>query len=183
MKKLFAILLALTLVLAFAACGEDTPATTDPQAGTQPQLPPQPTYGTAATNPVETKTFAFTFEGVQLIPGAVFDASALPQAAGVSQVPSCAFEGTDNAYNYETFELTAYNDGSGEVIYSIYLLDPNTPTDEGLYLGDDFAQATMFYGDEYEENGTQITYTRGTTQLILILQDNVVTSIEYRMAQ
>ena len=180
MKKLFAALLALAMVLSLAACGEDAPAATQPNAATNP---PQPTFGTAATNPIDTKTFAFTFADTQLIPGAAFDASALPEASGVMQVPSCAFEGTDNAYNYDAFELTAYNDGSGEVIYSIYLLDPNTPTDEGLYLGDDFAQATMLYGDEYTENGTQITYTRGNTQLILILQDDVVTSIEYRMAQ
>ena len=34
--------------------------------------------------------------------------------------------------------------GSGEVIYSVFILDANTPTPEGLYLGDDTARVRSF---------------------------------------
>ena len=71
------------------------------------------------------------FEGKELNVGSQFDPSVLPEANSVYQVPSCAIEGTDNVYSYPVLELTAYNDGTGEVIYSIYLTDANTPTARG----------------------------------------------------
>lgn len=175
MRKIIAFLLATLMLLSLAACGgTQTPGTTDDSGKT-------PGNDSAST---QTEAgFALTFSDVKLVPGAAFDAKALPEADTVTQVPSCAFQGTDNAYNYGTFELTAYNEGKGEIIYSIYLLDPNTATDEGLYLGDDLARAKELYGTEFTQNGTQVTYTRGKTLLNLILQDDSIISIELRMAQ
>lgn len=187
MKKILSILLATVLLLSLAACNSNS--TTD---GTTPnEKTPAGTTGDkvpagsdAATEPQQAEeSFALTFNNVKLVPGAPFDAAALPEAESVMEVPSCAFEGTDNAYNYGVFELTAYDEGNGEVIYSIYMLDPNMSTDEGLYLGDDLGRAEELYGTNYQTEGTQITYAKGNTQLILILQDNSIISIEYRMAQ
>ena len=107
----------------------------------------------------------------------------MPAASSVTEVPSCAFDGTDKAYNYDVFELTAYNEGNGEIIYSIYLIDANTATDEGLYLGDDLARAEELYGSEYAMTDNQVTFTKGNTLLILILQEESIISIEYRLAQ
>ncbi len=114
-----------------------------------------------------------------LTPGEAFDASALPDADDVYTVPSCAVEGSDNVYNYTTFEVTAYDAGDGEVTYSIYLIDPNITTPEGLALGDGVDKVTELYGDGYEQDGTAMIYTRGETKLSIILQDDVVVSIEY----
>lgn len=185
MKKIISILLTLVLLLAMAACSNDATDSTQAPEG-------KATEGTAGANqpsgsasePGQAEAgFGLTFHDVKLVPGAAFDPAALPEAASVVQVPSCAFEGTDNAYNYEAFELTAYNEGNGEVIYSIYLLDPNTATDEGLYLGDTLSRAEELYGTEYVKKETQVTYTSGNTMLILILQGDNIASIEYRMAQ
>lgn len=96
------------------------------------------------------------------------------------EVPSCAIEGTDNLYNYDTVEITAFNDGNGEIIYSIYIVDANTSTDEGLYIGDDLEQVNAIYGTERTENDNELTYQKGDTLLILIVENNIVTSIEYR---
>lgn len=184
MKKLMSILLIAVLLLTVTACNGNT-------LGGKPSDPKAPNNGNGAqsTDPTggstgtEAEGFGLTFSEVKLVAGAAFNASALPEADSVTQVPSCAIEGTDNVYNYGAFELTAYNDGNGEVIYSIYLLDPNTATDEGLYLGDTLDRAKELYGADYEQAGTQITYTKGSTLLILILQDDSIISIEYRMAQ
>lgn len=188
MKKVTVIVLVLVMMLALAACNE-TPATQTPgesvaqtQGAGTTEAPAETDVSTTAGTEESEDAFFFTFSEVKLIPGAVFDSAAIPEASNVTEVPSCAFEGTDNAYNYEDFELTAFKDGTNEVIYSIYLLDPNTSTDEGLYLGDTLERAVEIYGSDYTENGTEIIYTRGQTQLILITQDGSVISIEYRMA-
>ena len=175
MKKLIYILLSLVLLLSLAACGgaETPPAKVDTPAPSD-------------TTPVETEkkpeeAFFFLTEGVKLIPGAAFDPSLLPDANDVFQVPSCAIEGTDDVYSYDAFELTAYNDGTGPVIYSIYLLDPNITTEEGLYLGDDRATVESIYGTDYADNDGELVYTKGATELRIILEEDLAASIEYRM--
>lgn len=182
MKKLIALLLAVLLVASLAACAAETPNTTEPSKQEQAE-PTKPTQQEETDpEPVEDEeVFSFTYEGVELVPGAAFDPSQLPEADSVFEVPSCAIEGTDNVYSYPPFELTAYNDGTGEVIYSIYLLDANTPTAEGLYVGDDLARVTELYGTDYIENDTELTFTKGGTTLNLILDGETVISIEYRM--
>lgn len=180
MKKLIALLLALLLVAALTACGGQSPdvaPTTQPTTAKPVDDEPAP----SATEPSAEEYFSFTYEGVELIPGAAFDPAVLPEADSVFEVPSCAIEGTDNVYSYPTFELTAYNDGTGEVIYSIYLLDADTPTAEGLYVGDDLARVTELYGSDYIENDTELTFTKGATTLSLLLDGETVISIEYRM--
>lgn len=176
MKKLIALLLAALMLTALTACGSETADSTQPsqQEQTDPTTPQD-------TDPVEDEVFSIVYEGVELIPGAAFDPSQLPEADSVFEVPSCAIEGTDNVYSYPPFELTAYNDGTGEVIYSIYLLDINTPTQEGLYLGDDLARVTELYGTDYVENDTELIFTKGNTTLNIILENETVISIEYLM--
>ena len=176
MKKLIALLLAALMLTALTACGSETADSTQPsqQEQTDPTTPQD-------TDPVEDEVFSIVYEGVELIPGAAFDPSQLPEADSVFEVPSCAIEGTDNVYSYPPFELTAYNDGTGEVIYSIYLLDINTPTQEGLYLGDDLARVTELYGTDYVENDTELIFIKGNTTLNIILENETVISIEYLM--
>lgn len=192
MKKLIALLLALVMVLALTACGntadpEDVPAITQgqddenenqSQGGQEQSGQPEQEQQNAASD----VTYSYTFEGVELIPNAPFDPSVLPEAESVYEVPSCAIEGTDNLYNYGTFELTAFDDGTGEVIYSIFFVDPNITTDEGLALGDDVQKMIDLYGENYVQEGTAYIYTGGNTVLSVLVQNDVVTSIEFRMA-
>lgn len=129
----------------------------------------------------EKGAFSFLYEGVTLIPGEAFDQSVLGGYAGVSEVPSCAFDGNDRVYNYEKFELTAYIEENGERIYSIYFIDPNLPTTEGLCLGDSVDDMKAFYGEDYEMNGTAYVYTRGNSLLSVVTQNDIVVGIEYRL--
>lgn len=174
MKKLIALLLAALMLTALTACGTETANNSDPSQQTDPTQPQQ-------TDPTQEDVFSIEYEGVELVPGAAFDPSQLPEADSVFEVPSCAIEGTDNVYSYPAFELTAYNDGTGEVIYSIYLTDVNTATKEGLYVGDDLARVTELYGTDYVENDTELIYTKGDTMLSLLLEGETVISIEYLM--
>ena len=173
MKKLITLVLIFVLTVTIAACGGA-------------QTPPAQDNTPSDSTPVEEQkkpeeAYFFTLEGVKLIPGAAFAPSALPEANDVFQVPSCAIEGTDDVYSYDAAEITAYNDGTGPVIYSIYLLDPNVATEEGLLLGDDLAQVENLCGTDYEDMDGELVYTKGDTELCIILEDDIVVSIEYRM--
>lgn len=194
MKKFLALLLTLLLVLSMAACGEDAPQTTTAGKTDTTTVSDDTTAAedtTAADTADDTTaaglsapdptSYGFTLAGVKMTPGDVFDPAGLPEAESVFEMTSCAFEGTDKMYNYGTIELTAADDGKSQIIYSIVILDPNTPTDEGLYLGDPLSTVTDIYGTEYAENGNQITYQTEDTLFILIMQNGYVSSIEYRM--
>ena len=173
MKKWIAMLLALTLAAGMAACGgapAETPKTTDPVKSQDETGEPQ----------TDGKVYSFTLADFQLIPGADFDPADLPEADSVFEVPSCAIEGTDNLYDYGTVEVTAFNDGDGEIIYSVYIKDANTPTDEGLYIGDTLEQVSSIYGTDRTENGNELVYTAGKTLLVIIVENDTVTSIEFR---
>ena len=164
MKRFLAILMALTMLAVFAGC--DT-SSGNPSGG---------------NNPGQAEGYSYTLAGVKLVPGAPFPKDQLPEPASVYSVPSCAMEGTDNVYNYTTVEVTAFQDSTGEMIYSIYILDANTPTPEGLYIGDALSQVQALYGTDYQRQDNQIIYTKGNTLLVLLLQNDFVTNIEYRLA-
>lgn len=126
-------------------------------------------------------TFSFVYEGATLVPGELVDHSVLPECSDVAEVPSCAFGGNDNVYNFEVFELTAYFDEDEERIYSIYFIDPNLPTLEGLCLGDTVDDMKSRYGEDYETEESAYIYTRGETLLIVITRNDIIVSIEYRL--
>lgn len=183
MKKWIAMMLAVFMLVCLTACGGDD------EGGAGQTIGGSVTEATKGADTVEGTeeivpggaVFAFTYDDVEIIPGEPFDASKLPEAHSVYQVPSCALEGTDNVYSYTTFEVTAFDEGNGEYVYSIYFLDPNLTTNEGLALGDDFAKAAELYGDSYEEVDGEYVYTRANTQLRLIVENNAIVSIEFRM--
>lgn len=185
MKRLIALLLAAMTLLCLAACNQegsgDVPQIT--MGAQQPNTPDVKDDETQEATQAQEKgeAFAFTFNNVLLVPGAAFDASKLPEATSTYTVPSCALEGTDNVYNYEAFEVTAFDEGKGEFIYSIYLIDPNLTTPEGLALGDSLDKAVNLYGSAYTQEDSAYIYESAGTQLILILQDNSIISIEYRL--
>ena len=175
MKKI-AVILALVLLL--SACGDSggdagMEFTRGTQAGEALQ-------GGKENEDAPGEPFAFAVDGVTLMPGAAFDAAQLPQPDSVYEVPSCAIEGTDNVYNYGSFEVTAFQDAAGEKIYSVYFLEASLTTTEGLALGDSVDKLVSLYGDGYEVNGTEYYYVRGETILSVLVQGDVIISIEYR---
>lgn len=166
MKKTAIILTVILLLSCLVGC--DTPPVDGGQLITAPS-------GETADGP------AFVWAEVSLRPGAPFDPNALPAAESVYQVPSCAQQGTDNVYNYGSFELTAYNNGSGEVIYSIYICEPSVKTAEGIALSDNISKAITAYGSNYTQAGTGYTFTFDDVLLIFVTQNDTIISIEYRM--
>lgn len=196
MKKFFVFALLIIMVLCMTACGGDTQevdpnlvitrstdqdtadtAESDESSNSSEQVSSSDSKSTDSAETV----FAFKTNGVNIIPGTPFNADDLPEASSIYTVPSCAIEGTDNVYNYTTFEVTAYDEGDGEFVYSVYLLDPNVTTAEGLSLGDNISRAIELYGENYTQDGSAYVYARSSTMLYLIVQNDSIIGIEYRL--
>ena len=193
MKRVLAILLTIALLTVLVGCDKkeqpkDTQAQTTAAPAVETTNAPEeettvvPEETTAPEQVVDEDVFSFTYQGVTLVPGNAFDSAALPEAESVYQVPSCAIEGTDNVYSYGDIEVTAFNDGNGEVIYSVYIVDANTPTAEGLYIGDTLDQVIAVYGEDYTQENGQVTYQKGNTLLVIILDGDYVASVDFRWA-
>ena len=197
MKRIITLFCCLMLLLCLTACGSDElsdermitrpaeeaaePVALAAEEETAAATETAGTEETQAPAPVAVGNYTFDASGVELIPGDPFDPGVLPKAESVYEVPSCAIEGTDNLYNYGTFELTAFDDGEKELIYSILLTDPNITTTEGLALGDDVQKMVDLYGEGYTQQGNAYVYTGDAELLYIIAQNDKVASIEYRM--
>lgn len=177
MKRIIPLLL---VALLLTAC------TGAPQGNPDLQI----TRGTEPTNAVDTTTtntepgqdeieeFFIMAGDVKVIPGTAFDATKVSYD-DVFEVPSCAGEGTDKVYMTTGYEITAFHDGKSEITYVVLFVTPDAQTPEGLCLGDDMAKAATLYG-QYEQDGSAWIFTRGNTQLWVIGENDVVTSIELR---
>ena len=197
MKKINKAIWVWGIVAILAGCGQASPAGSLPQditVGTDGrqsdvekdsnngnEVKQEPRVLNQGEQKEEKGAFRFLYGGVTLIPGEIFEQSVLGECSGIAEVPSCAFDGNDRVYNYEVFELTAYIDGEEERIYSIYFIDPNQPTTEGLCLGDTVDDMKSIYGEDYEMVGNSYDYTGGDTVLSIVTQNDVVVGIEYRL--
>ncbi|MCM1541250.1 MAG: hypothetical protein NC121_08310 [Blautia sp.] len=192
MKRISKVLFLCGMIAVLTACGQDAaPALAQDinlgSGGAGNESQGENREGRTAEVPEQESTgeeegvFSFVYEGAVLVPGEPVDLSTLPKCSDVAEVPSCAFGGNDKVYNFGTFELTAYLDEDEERVYSVYFIDPNLPTTEGLRLGDTVDDMKSLYGEDYEAEGTACTYTRGETLLIIITRNDVVVSIEYRL--
>ena len=170
MKKIIALVLALMLVLTMAACGESAPETTAPAA---------PSVNTPATP--DASSWKYTFQGIDILmhaPAAPI-LEALGDPVSYTEEASCAFSGLDKTYNFGGFFLQTYPIGDADYIYSVWLMDDSSETPEGIYIGASQAEVEAAYGTE-GFNGSNAYILKGTTStLTIILEDGVVSSIQY----
>lgn len=183
MKKTMILLLAAFAAVCLCACGSSG----EPEENQMITRAAEDTVSTTA--PAETEAAAVSGEAefapfltgeLELMVGTAFDPSALPEANSVYEIPSCAFEGTDNVYSYDAFEITAFHNGTEEIIYSVYLMSPDVTTPEGLALGDPLERVLELYGENYEQSGTAYNYCQQDAMLSILVQGDAVISIEYR---
>ena len=168
MKKIFALILALTMVFALAACGGETaPETTAPAANTPGKTDPS--------------SWKYTVRGVDVMMNA--EAAPVLEALGepvsFTEEASCAFTGLDKTYNYGGFFLQTYPIGEKDYIYSVWLMDDSSTTPEGIYIGATQAEVESAYGSD-GFNGSNAYIMPGTTStLTIIITDGIVSSIQY----
>lgn len=104
----------------------------------------------------------------------------LVEAKSVYEVPSCAGDGVDYIYEFGAYEIETYPavDGKNR-IGRITLWDDTVSTTEGIDLSMTKADVIRIYGEDYEEAGAQIVYTKNGTILKFVFDGDNIISIEY----
>ena len=176
-KRLFCILLALTMTAALAACGGGSES---PNGQNTEGLTP-PTQNPGSQTDAGSYVFAVSKADNYIV--AIDDnmadvLAALGEPASYFEAESCAFEGLDKTYTYSGFVITTRPDGEQDYINSIRLTDDSVVTPEGVYIGCSADDVTAAYG-EGDRTETVISYTKGNSAMNFILEGGKVISIEY----
>lgn len=95
------------------------------------------------------------------------------------EAASCAFPGLEKQYTYPSFILYTYEDGETDRVASVVLLDDSVGTAEGIYINDSLEDVLAVYGEGYSHTVHLYSYESGKMKLSFIIEDNLVTSIEY----
>ena len=170
MKKIFALILALTMVLSMAACGGSPAETTAPAAN-----------GDMAPVTPDANSWKYTVQGIDIMMHA--EAAPILEALGepvsYTESASCAFTGLDKTYYFGGFYLETYPIDDVDYVNSVWLVDDSSTTPEGIYIGASKAEVEAAYGAE-NFNGTNAYRMTGTTSILTIILDgDLVTSIQY----
>lgn len=185
-KKRIAALLALSLCLALlAGCGGDNNGQTGNggnTSGSQSQNSGDADSGETGSGAQEAAAFVFTSNGVDIRMNAEADpiVEALGEPVSSYEAPSCAFQGTDYIYTYDGFQLNTYPLNDVNYVSSVVLISDAVATPEGLEIGGTKEDMIAAYGEDYTEEYDQYTYTRGDSQLVVLIEDGYISSIEYQ---
>ena len=98
-------------------------------------------------------------------------------SGGYYEAKSCAFEGMDKFYYYDSVTLQGYQKDGNDKLYSITLMDDAVKTKEGVRIGDKKDKRSS-RGVTLTPDG-QLLYESGNTRLSFVMKDDEVQSIIY----
>ena len=128
------------------------------------------------------QSFSIKYNGIEIAPGTEFKEENIKEKAEITEIPSCAFEGTDKVYTYENIEITVAKIDGKDKVYSVYFIDETPETAEGVKISDSKDLMIEKYGTDYkEELGNKYTYTKGNVELSFIIENDTITSIVYTL--
>ena len=126
--------------------------------------------------------FLVKYDGVNVAPGSKFDESKISEEATISEIPSCAFEGTDKVYSYSGVEITVCDIDGVPTVYSVYFLDDTISTEEGVKISDSKDLMIEKYGQDYENSlSNKFDYKKGKVILSFIVENDNISGIEYTL--
>lgn len=178
-RRLFCILLSLSMAAALSACGQaDAPS----NSGAGTSRPPASQSGQSGTESAGSYVFVAGRGNSCVIS---IDDNMADVLAALGEEPqsyfeaaSCAFEGLDKTYTFSGFTVTTRPDGEQDYVNSILLTDDIIATPEGVYIGCSADDVTAAYG-EGSRTENVISYTRGNSAMNFVLEGDKVISIEY----
>lgn len=181
MKKKLFMMVAIALLL--VACGgNDTKVIEGAKGGNAEATKSESKEAKEETASNVTKRgYVFEYNGVSISMDEPAEPviEALGEPASYFESPSCAFEGIDKVYTYNSFELDTYPTDDKDFVSCIIFKDDAITTPEGVCIGDSVSSVTSVYGDAEEESG-MIVYEKDDMKLCFIVSGDKVISIEYR---
>lgn len=102
---------------------------------------------------------------------------------GTYEALSCVFEGKDTFYYYDGFTVQTYEKDGKKYIYAITIEDDTVKTDEGVKIGDSFAEVTGSYGTGYTAAGNAYTYAKDNMTLTFTIENDKVAGISYMIVR
>ncbi|MBD5395185.1 MAG: hypothetical protein HDR71_13165 [Lachnospiraceae bacterium] len=183
------ILLCLGMTLMLSACGNDTKViegevktASSESAETEEAKPGEIMEEEQAEETVQYKGYAFVYNDTVI----EIDAEASPiieklgEPASYFEAASCAFEGIDRMYTYNSFEVDTYPMKDVDYISSVIFKDDSIMTTEGVGIGDSLDKVTEVYGNDGVNESGMLVFEKDNMKLCFIMQDDSVVSIEYR---
>lgn len=125
------------------------------------------------------QVFSLTYDHMNIELGSEFKVEKYGKENSYSEIESCAFEGLDKTYTYDHYEIYTYPENEKDYILSIYFLDEEIETTEGIKISDTYEDMTKTYGEDFKKEDNLYTYTKGKTNLKFIIENDFITSIEY----
>lgn len=189
MKKLICLILALTVTCALTACGGDTTAPTHSNTPVATSTPdnastteaPTDASATEPQEPIFTDAYTFTYgtTTIAMNDDTASFIAALGEPKSYTEEESCAFEGLSKTYYFGSFYLETYPDGNTDRVYCVWLVDDSVTTEEGIYIGSTQQQVENAYGAQWYNGKNAYIVKTGDCILTIILENNVVNSIQY----
>jgi len=168
MKKIIALLLALSMLLCFVGCGKEE---AEPEAA--PAAPAAPVAN----------GWSFNYNGTEIAISA--EAAPIVEALGepksYTEETSCAFEGLDKTYFYGNFYMTTYPQGDKDYVFSMWFVDDTLTTAEGIYIGAEQAEVEAAYGADAFNGTNAYVVEKGESKLMILITDGCVSSIQYEL--
>ncbi|MBQ7955641.1 MAG: hypothetical protein IJ282_07805 [Lachnospiraceae bacterium] len=179
MKKWKVLLMSAALAAAFAACGggEQTPVN-----GEESNVAGESAGAGDASKEEAAKGYVFVYQGVSISADALAApiVETLGEPVSYFEAASCAFEGLDKMYTYNSVEIDTYPDAEGaDRVSSIILKDDMVETPEGVSLFETKADMIAAYGENYKEENGLLVYEKDGMKLCFILENDEIVSIEY----
>lgn len=194
-SRIFQVAMILGMTICMCGCG--SAADSDAAGNQNPDLQTQDTQNESGnseaegestnipeTDPAENSVTGYVFDvnGVTVKVDMDMDelAPQLGESKSIFEAPSCAGEGISYIYNFTSYEIETYPaaDGKNRIGF-IVLKDDTVATVEGIDLSMTKEDVILIYGEDYEENGSQITYEKDGTKLNFIYEGENIISIEY----
>lgn len=172
-KRNYAIAVMLTAGIMMTACGNSSSQASSQQSNATTQAVQQ-----------ESSKYSFELNGTQLsIDGDLTEYTTKlgEPKGGYYEAKSCAFDGMDKFYYYDSVTLQGYQKDGKDKLYSITLMDDAVKTKEGVRIGDSKDKVVSTYGGSFKEADGQIQYESGNTTLAFVMKDDKVESIIYSL--
>lgn len=161
MKKFLAILTALVMLLALAACTNSPAPSTDPE-GSEGAAPADPTQAQDMTG----KPFSNEADMAVVINGKAYPVrvdsaevlSVLGDGYTYGETVSCVYDGYDKTFAYDGITVSTVPDGGADIIEMFTITGPAYTTTRGITVGATRDEVIAAYGENYFDDG-YLTYT------------------------